>query len=387
MPDAAALGQQLGHRYPVEVGQLGQAGHGHGAVATLVRADHDGLPAAVGLLLDALQGQALLLADGAQPRTEGLGVVRRHWNTPSHRARRLSPAIATERDGTARMTRGQVLLPTRFGDDRRKRGLYLAPAGRAAAVNRLADQAPDQVQSPTSFNDPSREAGKEVRCGVSRYDNVDRIRSVHRSPNHADPPAKVILTAADISRIVDRIAHQILEKTEGARDTILLGIPDPGRSARPAAGRADPRLRGHRGAGRRPRRHPLPRRPADARRPAIGRTDLPTGGVDGKRVILVDDVLFSGRTVRAALDALGDLGRPRLRAARGAGRPRPPGAADPRRLRRQEHPDRAGGSGAGVLTETDGADECSLHGYGRRRMASLSSDVFSMAAPCEAGQE
>jgi pyrimidine operon attenuation protein/uracil phosphoribosyltransferase len=44
---------------------------------------------------------------------------------------------------------------------------------------------------------------------------------------------------------------------------------------------------------------------------ALGRTDLPPGGVDGKIVVLVDDVLFSGRTVRAALDALNDLGRPR----------------------------------------------------------------------------
>jgi pyrimidine operon attenuation protein/uracil phosphoribosyltransferase len=44
---------------------------------------------------------------------------------------------------------------------------------------------------------------------------------------------------------------------------------------------------------------------------ALGRTEVPADGLDGKRVVLVDDVLFSGRTVRAALDALGDLGRPR----------------------------------------------------------------------------
>ena len=44
---------------------------------------------------------------------------------------------------------------------------------------------------------------------------------------------------------------------------------------------------------------------------ALGRTELPVGGVDGKTVVLVDDVLYSGRTVRAALDALTDLGRPR----------------------------------------------------------------------------
>jgi pyrimidine operon attenuation protein/uracil phosphoribosyltransferase len=45
---------------------------------------------------------------------------------------------------------------------------------------------------------------------------------------------------------------------------------------------------------------------------AVGRTDLPPDGIDGRLVILVDDVLFSGRTIRAALDALKDLGRPRL---------------------------------------------------------------------------
>jgi pyrimidine operon attenuation protein / uracil phosphoribosyltransferase len=122
---------------------------------------------------------------------------------------------------------------------------------------------------------------------------------------------KTILTAADISRTVDRIAHQILEKTEGARDAVLLGIPTRGFPlARRLAARIatfedvaipvgvldvtlyrdDLRMRGAR---------------------AIGKTQIPPAGIDGRLVILVDDVLFSGRTVRAALDALGDLGRPR----------------------------------------------------------------------------
>jgi pyrimidine operon attenuation protein/uracil phosphoribosyltransferase len=122
---------------------------------------------------------------------------------------------------------------------------------------------------------------------------------------------KTILSEADVARVIDRIAHQILEKTSGAQDTILLGIPTRGvplarrLAARIAAFesiavplgvlditlyRDDLRLRGAR---------------------AIGHTDIPAGGLDGRRVILVDDVLFSGRTVRAALDALKDLGRPR----------------------------------------------------------------------------
>ena len=44
---------------------------------------------------------------------------------------------------------------------------------------------------------------------------------------------------------------------------------------------------------------------------ALERTDVPAGGIDGRTVVLVDDVLFSGRSVRAALDALSELGRPR----------------------------------------------------------------------------
>lgn len=121
---------------------------------------------------------------------------------------------------------------------------------------------------------------------------------------------KLIVSEADLVRIVDRMAHQILEKTDGAGDAVLLGIPTRGVPlAQRLAGRIrafenvsvpdgvlditlyrdDLRLRGAR---------------------AIGRTDLPSGGIDGRRVILVDDVLFSGRTIRAALNALADLGRP-----------------------------------------------------------------------------
>jgi len=132
-------------------------------------------------------------------------------------------------------------------------------------------------------------------------------------PRAAEPAAgKTILTNAELARVVDRIAHQILEKTEGARDCVLLGIPTRGVPlARRLAARIeafegiavpagvlditlyrdDLRLRGTR---------------------ALGPTSLPPDGVDARRVILVDDVLFSGRTVRAALDALKDLGRPRV---------------------------------------------------------------------------
>ncbi|HLU33332.1 MAG TPA: bifunctional pyr operon transcriptional regulator/uracil phosphoribosyltransferase PyrR [Natronosporangium sp.] len=126
----------------------------------------------------------------------------------------------------------------------------------------------------------------------------------------AHPPGKIILSAAEMHRVIDRIAHQILEKTHGAGDTVLLGIPTRGA---PLAHRIAQRIRAFEGVE-------VPTGTLDvtlyrddlrsqAPRP-LGPTQLPRGGVDGLRVILVDDVLFRGRTVRAALDALRDLGRP-----------------------------------------------------------------------------
>jgi pyrimidine operon attenuation protein/uracil phosphoribosyltransferase len=124
--------------------------------------------------------------------------------------------------------------------------------------------------------------------------------------------AKTILSAADISRIVDRVAHQILEKTEGAGDTVLLGIPTRGC---PLAGRLAARIRAFDGIDVPVGTLDVTLYRDDLRLKAaraVGPTDMPPGGIDGRRVILVDDVLFSGRTVRAALDAISDLGRPRV---------------------------------------------------------------------------
>jgi pyrimidine operon attenuation protein / uracil phosphoribosyltransferase len=120
-----------------------------------------------------------------------------------------------------------------------------------------------------------------------------------------------VLDAEEIRRALSRIAHEILERTHGGGEVILLGIPTRGV---PLAGRLAARIREFEGLEV-PRgsldvtmhRDDLRLRPARA----LGRTELPVGGVDGKTVILVDDVLYSGRTVRAALDALTDLGRPR----------------------------------------------------------------------------
>jgi pyrimidine operon attenuation protein/uracil phosphoribosyltransferase len=130
-------------------------------------------------------------------------------------------------------------------------------------------------------------------------------------PGNGPPEGgKVILADSDLTRVIDRIAHQILEKTSGAGNTVLLGIPTRGV---PLARRLAGRIRTFEGVDVPVGsldvtlyRDDLRLRAARALRP----TEVPPGGIDGRRVVLVDDVLFSGRTVRAALDALGELGRP-----------------------------------------------------------------------------
>ncbi|MDQ1705719.1 MAG: pyrimidine operon attenuation protein / uracil phosphoribosyltransferase [Frankiaceae bacterium] len=131
-------------------------------------------------------------------------------------------------------------------------------------------------------------------------------------PVSGDPSAaRPVLEAADVGRALTRIAHEIVERNRGAAGLVLLGIPTRGVTlARRIAGRIevvegttvpvgsvdvtmyrdDLRLRGIR---------------------PLEETEIPPEGIDGTTVVLVDDVLFSGRTVRAALDALSDLGRPR----------------------------------------------------------------------------
>jgi pyrimidine operon attenuation protein / uracil phosphoribosyltransferase len=123
-------------------------------------------------------------------------------------------------------------------------------------------------------------------------------------------PAKIILSGTDMSRVVDRIAHQILEKTSGAAATVLLGIPTRGV---PLARRLAARMHAFEGIDVPVGSLDITLYRDDLRlhaTRALGKTELPGGGIDGRRVILVDDVLFSGRTVRAALDALSDVGRP-----------------------------------------------------------------------------
>ena len=134
-------------------------------------------------------------------------------------------------------------------------------------------------------------------------------------PSTGPAAARVILSAADIDRALTRIAHEILEANKGTSDLVLLGIPrrgyplaqriaakiaasDTDFDAAASLGQLDVTMF----------RDDLRKNPARAPQP----TRIPVQGIDGRTVVLVDDVLYSGRTVRAALDALVDVGRPRV---------------------------------------------------------------------------
>jgi pyrimidine operon attenuation protein/uracil phosphoribosyltransferase len=126
----------------------------------------------------------------------------------------------------------------------------------------------------------------------------------------ADTSSTIILSGSDLQRVIDRIAHQILEKTSGATGTVLLGIPTRGV---PLARRLAARISAFEGIDVPVGALDITLYRDDLRMHgarALGKTEVPPAGIDGLRVILVDDVLFSGRTVRAALDALSDIGRP-----------------------------------------------------------------------------
>jgi pyrimidine operon attenuation protein/uracil phosphoribosyltransferase len=126
------------------------------------------------------------------------------------------------------------------------------------------------------------------------------------------PLASTILSAADLPRVIDRMAHQIIENVaKSGFDAVLMGIQTRGV---PLARRLAERIEVFAGTA-------LPIGSLDI---TLYRDDLrlrgvrplaetlePDGGVNGRTVILVDDVLFSGRTIRAALDAITELGRPR----------------------------------------------------------------------------
>ncbi|GAB3047133.1 bifunctional pyr operon transcriptional regulator/uracil phosphoribosyltransferase PyrR [Sediminivirga luteola] len=125
---------------------------------------------------------------------------------------------------------------------------------------------------------------------------------------------RTVLDEHEITRAVTRIAHEILEHNKGPQDLVLLGIPtrgvplarrlaeriagiEPGVDAEELTGSLDITM--YRDDLRRSGRR------------KVHATSIPAAGIDDKTVVLVDDVLFSGRSIRAALDALAALGRPR----------------------------------------------------------------------------
>lgn len=121
---------------------------------------------------------------------------------------------------------------------------------------------------------------------------------------------RTVMHDADIARALTRISHEILESNKGPEGLVLLGIPTRGGTL---ANRIGPLVSDFGGAAVpvgsldvTMYRDDLHRNPTRAPR----RTEIPAGGIDGKVVVLIDDVLFSGRSIRAALDALQDIGRP-----------------------------------------------------------------------------
>ncbi|MFI6319263.1 bifunctional pyr operon transcriptional regulator/uracil phosphoribosyltransferase PyrR [Nonomuraea sp. NPDC050556] len=123
--------------------------------------------------------------------------------------------------------------------------------------------------------------------------------------------SRAVLEGPDIHRALTRIAHEILERTKGAEGVVLLGIPTRGATLAARIGERLEKVEDVKvpigSLDITMYRDDLRSKPARA----LGHTELPADGIDDKVIVLVDDVLFSGRTIRAALDALNDLGRPR----------------------------------------------------------------------------
>ncbi len=120
-----------------------------------------------------------------------------------------------------------------------------------------------------------------------------------------------VMSEKDISRALIRISHEILERNSGSDNLVLLGIPTRGAHL---AFRISEIMAGIEG-------HEIPTGTLDV---TLYRDDLrikppklllptkiPTCGTQGRDVVLIDDVLFSGRTIASALDALGEIGRPK----------------------------------------------------------------------------
>ena len=120
----------------------------------------------------------------------------------------------------------------------------------------------------------------------------------------------VLLSSSDIDRALKRISHEIIEHNQGITNLVLMGIPTRGAFLADRISAFISEIEGEVASGVLDitlHRDDLRLRPPKPLLP----TRLPAGGIEGKDLVIIDDVLFSGRTIRAALDAIGELGRPR----------------------------------------------------------------------------
>lgn len=175
--------------------------------------------------------------------------------------------------------------------------------------------APDSRNSGSRNSDSGNPAANRTGPNKTGATDAHGPNPGNRNPGNdpQEPGAhdgREVLDDRDIARALTRITHEILERNRGSGDIVLLGIPTRGV---PLAGRIAHRMSQ---VEERPvnsgsldvtmYRDDLRLRPARALEP----TSIPDS-IDDKVVVLVDDVLYSGRTIRAALDALGDIGRPK----------------------------------------------------------------------------
>ena len=120
----------------------------------------------------------------------------------------------------------------------------------------------------------------------------------------------ILLSSSDIDRALKRISHEIIEHNQGISNLVLMGIPTRGAFLADRISAFISEIEGEVATGVLDitlHRDDLRLRPPKPLLP----TRVPAGGIEGKDLVIIDDVLFSGRTIRAALDAIGELGRPR----------------------------------------------------------------------------